>query len=134
MPKSTKEKELLIITEDKVGMLEEVTGTIAQVKVNFVALCAYAMEGTARFLMVTSDNRKAKQAAEAKGWKTEEHDVVVVEIHNQVGAGHEIAKKLKDKNINIHYCYGSTSLTLTKIPCALVIKTDDADATLTALE
>ncbi len=128
MAKCTKEKELTIITEDKVGMLEEVTRTIAKAGINIIALCVYAMEGSARFMLITNDERRAKQAAEARGWKTEEKDVAVVEIHNEVGAGNEIAERIKSKNINIHYCYGSTSFTLADCPCALVIRCDNPDA------
>ena len=133
MAKCTKEKELLVITDDAVGLLEAVTGAISKAGINIIALCAYNMEGTARFHIITNDERRAKKAAEAQGWKTEESDVAVIEVHNDVGAGHAIAEKLKAQNINIQYCYGSTSFTLSDCPCSLVVKCDNPDAVIAAV-
>ena len=80
MAKVSREKELIITTDDKPGMLAEVTSLIASQGVNIVALCAYGMEGKAVFAMVTSDNQKAGASAKSKGWKTEDSEVVVVEL------------------------------------------------------
>ncbi len=128
MAKCTKEKELVIRTSDKTGLLEEITGAMAVGGINIVALCAYGMEGNAYIMMVTNNHTKAKQIAETQGWSVEENDVAVVEIHNTVGTAHILATQLKDKNINIQYCYGSTSLFLDDCPCAIVLKAEDIDA------
>lgn len=134
MAKCSKAKELIITTEDRPGMLAEVTSTIASQGVNITAICAYGMQGKAIFTMLTSDNQKAKSAAKSKGWKTEDSEVVVVELPDKVGAAKEIADKLKAKNVNLKYCYGSTCTCAPNCVCRLVLKSDNNDAIVSALK
>lgn len=134
MAKSSKAKELIIATQDKPGMLSEVSSVISAQGVNITALCAYAMENKAVFMMITSDNQKAKSAAESKGWKTEDSEVVVVELTDKVGAAKEIADKLKAKNISLRYCYGTTCTCAPECACRLIIKAADSNAVLDAIK
>ena len=96
-----KVKELTLIAEDKAGLLDEVTGAMAGEGINILAICAYSMEGKAYFMMVTSDNAKAKAAAEGKGWQASERDVVMASVPDEVGAAQKVAEKAKDINL----CY-----------------------------
>ena len=134
MTKCGKEKELIVTTKDQLGMLAEITSVITGQGVNISAICAYSMEGKAIFMMLTSDNQKAKIQAESKGWKTEESDVVVVELPDKVGAAKEIADKLKAKNVNLKYIYGTTCTCSPNCACRLVLKSDNSDAIISALE
>lgn len=134
MTKCSKGKELIVTTEDKLGMLAEITSVITGQGVNISAICAYGMEGKAIFMMLTSDNQKAKIQAESKGWKVEESDVVVVEMPDKVGAVKEIADKLKAKNVNLIYIYGTTCTCSPSCACRLVLKSEDSDAMISALK
>lgn len=134
MAKCSKEKELIITTVDKAGMLSEVTSAIASQDVNIIALCAYGMEGKAVFTMITSDNQKAKSLAASKGWKIEESEVVIVELVDKKGAAKEIADKLKAKNVNLRYCYGTTCTCAPDCACRLVLKSNNNDAIINALK
>lgn len=134
MAKCSKEKELIITTEDKPGMLAEVTSAIAAQGVNINAICAYGVGGKAIFTMLTSDNQKAKSAAKSKGWKTEDSEVVMIEASNKVGAAKEIADKLKAKNINLKYCYGTTCTCSPNCDCRIILKSDDNNAIIAALK
>lgn len=134
MTKCSKGKELIVTTEDKSGMLAEITSVITGQGVNISAICAYGMEGKAIFMMLTSDNQKAKTQAESKGWKAEESDVVVVELPDKVGAAKEIADKLKAKNVNLRYIYGTTCTCSPNCACRLVLKSDNSDAIISALK
>ncbi len=134
MTKCSKGKELIVTTEDKLGMLAEITSVITGQGVNISAICAYGMEGKAIFMMLTSDNQKAKTQAESKGWKAEESDVVVVELPDKVGAVKEIADKLKAKNVNLKYIYGTTCTCSPNCACRLVLKSEDSDAAISALK
>lgn len=134
MTKCSKGKELIVTTEDKLGMLAEITSVITGQGVNISAICAYGMEGKAVFMMLTSDNQKAKTQAESKGWKAEESDVVVVELPDKVGAAKEIADKLKAKNVNLKYIYGTTCTCSPSCACRLVLKSEDSDAMISALK
>jgi len=134
MAKCSKAKELIITTPDKAGMLSEVTSAIAAAGVNITAICAYSMEGKAVLMMVTSDDAKAKSAAQSKGWKTEDSEVVVVGLVDKVGSAKEISDKLKAKNVNLRYCYGTTCTCAPNCECRLVLKSDNNDAIIAALK
>ena len=134
MAKCVKAKELIITTPDKTGMFSEVASVMASNGININALCAYAMEGKAVFMMLTGNNKKAKAAAESKGWKAEEGEVVIVDLVNKVGAAKEIADKLKASNINLAYCYGTTCTCETDCACKLVLRSDNNDAIIAALK
>lgn len=108
MAKASKVKEIVVTTPDKVGMLAEVTGIVAGAGVNILAICAYAMEGQAKFIMLTSDNAKAVNALKAKKMSIQELDAVSVSLNNKVGAAKELAEKLAKAGVDLNYCYGST--------------------------
>ncbi len=134
MAKCSKVKELIITTENKPGMLAEVTSAITGQGVNISAVCAYSMEGKAVFMLLTSDEKKAKSAAGAKGWKVEESDVVVVELPDKVGAAKQIADKLKAKGVNLNYIYGTTCTCSPDCASRLVMKADNNDTAISALK
>ena len=139
MGKCSKEKELIITTEDKIGMLAEITSEIPTQGINITAICGYGMEGKAIFYILSNDNEKVKSIAQSKGWKTEESEVVVVELVDKAGAVKDIADKLKAKNVNLKYCYGTTctcttnSSAPTDCTCRLVLKSEDNDKIIEAL-
>jgi len=134
MTKCKKTEELLITTEDSPGMLAEIRAVIASEGVNIAAICAYGMEGKATFMMVTSDNEKAKSAAISNGWEVEESEVVVIDLVNKVGAAKEIADRLKGKKVNLRYCYGTTTTSAADSLCMLVLKSDNNNAIIDALK
>jgi len=125
-------KQLIVTTQDKPGMLAEVTGVIASQGINIEAICAYGMEGKAIFYLVTKNNAKAKQALTAKGWQVNEEDVVMLDLENKPGALSQLSSKLKAKNINLKYCYGSACSST--CPCRLVLNADDNKQLLEALK
>ena len=108
MAKASKVKQIVATTPNKVGMLAEVTAVAAGAGVNILAICAYSMEGQAKFMMLTSDNAKAITALKGKKIAAEETDVVSVSLSNKVGAAKELAEKLAKAGIDLNYCYGST--------------------------
>lgn len=124
--------QLNVTTQDKPGMLSEVSSVIAQEGINIEAICAYGMEGKAIFYLVTKNNAKAKQALAAKGWGVEEEDVIMLELENKPGALNEVSSKLKAKNVNLQYCYGSACSST--CPCFFVLKADNNKLAIEALK
>jgi len=108
MAKANLAKQLSIVTEDKVGVLAELTGVIADAGVNITAICAYGMENKAFFMLVSSDSDKAKGVLVQKGYKVEESEVVTLMLEDKVGQAKVIADKLKAAGINLEYLYGTT--------------------------
>ena len=122
MAKARKVKEISFTVSNKVGLLSEVTAAIAAAKVNIAAICAYAMESSATFMMITDGNAKAKKALAPLGAAIDEKEVVEVEVPNKPGELQKVAKKIADAGINIEYMYATVGAGKT---AACVFKTAD---------
>lgn len=123
-------KQVIAETENRIGMLAEVTGTLAIAGVNILAICAYGMQGKATFMLIADNSRKAASGLKSKGYKVSEEDVVLVNLANKRGTAAKMAKKLKDAGINLHYIYGTTS-SASKAP--VVFTSNDNAKALTVL-
>ena len=108
MAKVSLVKELMVKTENKVGMMEEVSEAIAESGVNITALNAFGIDKNAIFRIITSDNAKAIDAIKAKNLQVSEKEVVSVAREDKPGAAGDMGKKLKAAGIDIRYIYGST--------------------------
>ena len=120
--KARKVREISFTMQNKVGLLWRVTAAIAGAKVNITAICAYAMENSAYFMLTTDSNAKAKKALASLGVGMEEKDVVEVEMLNKAGELQKVAKKIADAGIDIEYMYAAAGAGKTAI---CVFKTAD---------
>jgi hypothetical protein len=109
MAKARKVKEISFSMPDKVGLLSEVTTAIAGAKVNITAICAYAMDNDAYFMLTTDSNAKAKKALAPLGVTIEEGDVVEIEVPNKAGELQRVAKRLADAGIDVEYMYATAA-------------------------
>ncbi len=116
------EKELYVTTPNEPGILGRVLSTLANSGVNLRALRAYSEGNNGIFLLITSDNEKAKKCLRILGYKVEIRDVVTVVIEDRVGAGAEIGALLGNAAVDVYYCYGSSAGTGKAL---LVINTND---------
>ena len=125
MANVTKAKQLEVMTENKVGMLNEVSSVISDVGVNIKHICAYTMGSEATFMILTSDNQKVIEPLKNKGYKVSESEVVVLGLADKTGAIKEASQKLKDAGINLSYIYGTTCDC--SCECGLVFTSDNND-------
>lgn len=123
MPNARLGKELHFEVPDKVGLLNEISSALAGAGVNIITISAYAKEGKAKFLMVTSDSAKATEVLKGKGYEVKENEVVLYELENKVGAAADMTKKLADAEVNMDYLYGTTGAADT--PALLVISSNN---------
>lgn len=107
MVKAVRTKQLNFVLPAKVGLLNKVSSTIAKAGVNITALCAYEESSNGHFLVVTSNNEKAKKALTKLASEVKEENVVAVEMPNKVGELEKVTKKIAKAGVNIHYVYGS---------------------------
>ena len=108
MAKAIKVKEICFSLPNKVGLLSEVCTALAGAKVNITAICAYAMESKAYFMLTTDSHAKAKKAlARLLGVTIGEQDVIEVEMANKPGELQKVARKISDAGIDIDYMYGT---------------------------
>ena len=122
MTKAKKAKQLNFMMPDRIGLLSQISSAISDAKVNITASCAYGMEGRAYFMMITDSNAKAKKALAPFGVGIKEEEVISVEMPNKVGALQNVAKKIANARIDIHYMYGTAGAGKTSI---CVFKTAD---------
>lgn len=127
-----KATQLVVTSQDRAGMLADVSGVFSQAGINMTAICAYGMEGKAVFYIICDSNEKAKAALAAKGWEIKEEEVLIIRITNESGVLNAIAEKFKQNNINLLYCYGSTCES--KCLCQMVVKGQDNEAVIQALK
>jgi hypothetical protein len=109
MEKVLKKTELLIHTENKVGVLDEISGLIADSGANIENICAYTMGARADFFILTDDNDKAEKKLTGKGYRIEKREVIVVGLWNRPGALSHAARLFKEKGINLQTVYGTSS-------------------------
>ena len=131
MNKPRRVNQLVVTTEDKTGILSDVTAVLTKEKINIEAISAYGDEGEAIFYLIVRDNAKALKALKAKGWDVKEEEVIVVDVENKAGALHHVASKLKAMEVNLRYCYGTTSEK--PGPCHFIFKATDNNLAVTAL-
>lgn len=109
MHKVKEETELDVTTPNEPGILGRVLGTMANAGVNLKALCAYSEGDRGRFLLITSDNKKATTALKSLGYDVKVNKVITCEIGDRIGAGAEIGALLGNAAIDVEYCYGTSS-------------------------
>ncbi len=122
MAKAKKVKQINFETRNKVGLLSTVTTALSSARINIKAVCAYGMDKKAYFMLVTSNNAKARKILAKLKAKTVEDDVIAVEMSSGVGQLKKIAVKISNAGINIHYMYGTVGKGKTSI---CIFKTDN---------
>ncbi len=102
-----KVKQLTITVENRPGTLAQVAKTLADAKVNIIALLN-STAGTQGSVQVLVDNmNKAKKALDGAGLSYAEGTLEQVELPNKPGALAELAGKLAKKGINIDSAYAT---------------------------
>jgi hypothetical protein len=109
MEKVTKEKQLTVVMQNKIGTVAEVTGVVADKGVNIENVCAYTAGDVAVFHLLTDDNQKARKALEEEGYPVAETEVIVVHVWNRPGSLSAVAAKFRQHAIDIRYVYGTSS-------------------------
>jgi hypothetical protein len=108
MTRIFKANEIIVKCDDKPGTLAQVTGPIAEARVNLNAICAYRMEGKAQFHILTADNPKAAEGLKKAGFKTEDHEVIVLETENESGTLFRASQQLALAGVDLDYCYATS--------------------------
>ncbi|MBI4845383.1 MAG: hypothetical protein HY810_02765 [Candidatus Omnitrophica bacterium] len=128
MSKARAGKEIHAIADNKIGTLSDISQWLADKGINIEAVCAYVDNSKAHFLFKTSDNRKAMEILKAKEMVVTEEEVVVLEMHDRVGMIKDIAKKLKNADIDIKYLYGTAPGTANAQSVVIFVADDNKKA------
>jgi len=125
MEQVTKEKQLKVVTDNKVGRLSEVAGLVADKGVNIGNICAYTSDKEAIIYLLTSDNARARKALEGKGFRIEEEEVILLRLWNRAGSLAAVTARLKKNGIDIEYVYGTSTMSGERM--TVVFSSDDND-------
>jgi hypothetical protein len=102
------ETQLSVFLVNKPGVLGQVCNTLADVKVNIVALTMMDSSEHGVLRLVVEDTDKARAALSAINVPITETEVLCVEMDNRAGTMAEVCRKLGDAHINIAYAYCTT--------------------------
>jgi len=126
-------KELVVTTENKVGILANITKILADHGINIEGVAGYAVDKLAKIMVVAEDNLRAKEAIVKAGYKdTKESEIVVVDLQNKPGALKGVSAKLAAEKIDIKYMYGTTCPS--GCPARLIFATTQNEKAVVALK
>ncbi len=124
MIKAKMAKEAIIRLNNRVGVLAQVTRSIADQGVNIEAVIA-TVDGTdAVIRLVSSDHQRMLDALREQRLETQETRVVVVEGVHRPGLLQLITEKLARENIDLLYLY-ATAVNVDR--CLVVLSTTNND-------
>ncbi len=100
-------RQLMVIVNNKVGTLAEITSIIASSRIDLIAICAYAVNDTVSVMFVSDDNNEAKRLLEARKYKVQEEEIVLLSMDNKPGTLQTITKRIAQAGIDLRLIYGS---------------------------
>lgn len=103
-------KEIVVVTENKIGILADISKMLADKNINIEAVAGYNLpDNTAKLMLITNDNARALDALKTNGHKpVKESEAVMIELDNKVGALKGLTEKLAANKIDIKYMYATT--------------------------
>lgn len=106
---ATRDKEIMITTTDKVGALSKALEPLKAGNISLKAICAWAGEGQAHFLLVVENCERGLEALKKGGITATTNEVILTTLPNRIGAMMEATKKLADAGVSIDHCYVSAA-------------------------
>jgi hypothetical protein len=103
------QSEIVVVTEDRVGLLAEVSRLLGDMGIGMVSVVVQRNGGSASLHLVTSCQSHAVTALRDAGFVVEERDVVLMEIPNHPGFLGRMSEALARKNIAIEELYTTVS-------------------------
>lgn len=101
--------QISVFVENKPGRLSEITGFLAEAKID---IRAFSIADTTDFgilRLIVSDPEKASEVLKANNVTVSKTQVIAVKIHDQPGALHEILATLHEADISVEYAYAFTT-------------------------
>ena len=109
MIKARMAKEAIVRMNNRMGVLAQVTKSLADMGINIEAVIA-TVEGTdAVIRMVTGDHQRTVDALRDQRLEVQEAKVVVAEVEHRPGLLREITEKLARQHIDLSYLYGTAA-------------------------
>lgn len=104
-----KAKELVVMLDNRPGMLAKLGNALREGEVNITAILASGQPGKTPVHLMVDDVPAARKALKAHGFEVEVRTVVTLELENRPGTLGVAMSKIALKGINIDYCYYSVT-------------------------
>jgi hypothetical protein len=96
-------RELVIVANDRVGLLADITGALAKANINIegVELSVVGKKSVCRILTKKDEFDKAKKALSKAKFKVLDSDVIVVKVEDKPGELSSLSRTLADSDVSI---------------------------------
>jgi hypothetical protein len=102
-------KEAIIRINNRMGVLAQVTKSLADMGLNIEAVIATVEGGDAIIRLVTGDHQRTVDALRDQRLAVQEARLVVAEVEHRPGLLREITEKLARQHIDLSYLYGTAA-------------------------
>ena len=123
--------QFAVFLDNRPGTLSRTCQALAAAKINIEALSILDTVDHAIVRMIVDKPKEAEQVLSKQNAMVQRHDVIVMDVPNQVGALAQIAERLAQAGINMEYAYCTSSSQHNA--GAIVLRTNDLEATINAL-
>jgi hypothetical protein len=123
--------QLSVFLENQPGTLARVCDELARNEINILAMTVANTIDHAIVRLVVDRPHKALDIFEERGTPCDDNEVILLQGDNRPGSLAEIAHKLANADVNIHYAYLATPSGESR--GLLVLRTDDIPRTMKAL-
>ena len=98
-------KQITIVSDDKVGVLADISYILGKAKINIEALSAEAKDSKAIVNITVKDDKKAASLLVANGYRVLESEILVIRVKDEPGQLSDVSRLLKDSGITIESLY-----------------------------
>jgi len=109
MIKARMAKEVIVRMNNRIGVLAQVTKSLADKGINIDAVIATVEGADAVIRMVSSDHQRTLDTLREQQLEVQEAKVVVAEVEHRPGLLRQITEKLARQNIDLFYLYATAS-------------------------
>lgn len=103
-------KELVVRTENRVGLLADIARLLSNQGINILATAVFVLGEEAELHLVVDAHHYALESLREAEFPTEEREVVLVELPNRPGFLRRITEALTRHDLDIRYLYASTAV------------------------
>lgn len=94
-------KDICVVTEDRVGLLADISYILGKARVNIDSIAVSAVGGKAVFSILVKDQEKARNVLETNGFSVSSGNVVFVKLEDRPGKLAEITRLLAKNRISV---------------------------------
>jgi hypothetical protein len=95
-------KHITIITEDRIGLVADITELMAKAEINIETIDSERINEIGVVTMTVNKHNEALRALANAGFNALSGEIILLKLIDRPGAVAEIAKRFKEASINLH--------------------------------